>query len=74
MEEEATQIEPNIPQNMQTNRRRGREQHSPREEQKKKEEQLKEAFLKIAQFINNTNEIEIASVNDLSSTGDEDSN
>ena len=73
-EEEIAQIEPNIPQNMQANRRRGREEHPPREEQKKKQEQLKEALLRIAQFINNTNEIEITSVNDLPSTGDEGSN
>ena len=73
-EEEIAQIEPNIPQNMQANRRRGREEHPPREEQKKKQEQLKEALLKIAQFINKTNEIEIASVNDLPLTGDEGSN
>ena len=35
-EEEIALIEPNIPQNIQTNRRRGREEHPPREEQKKK--------------------------------------
>ena len=73
-EEEIALIEPNIPQNMQANRRRGREEHPPREEQKKNQEQLKEALLRIAQFIKNTNEIEIASVNDLPSTGDEGSN